>query len=115
MIESYGGSDGLRDLGLLQAAVGAPQATFDGILLHNGLHEMAAAYLFHLVSNHPFVDGNKRTGAAVAIIFLILNGHTISSDQDGLYEITLKVAAGAGDKSEIVSFLRKISRPADNS
>lgn len=63
-IERYGGSGGIRDRGLLEAAVAMPQASFDGQLLHGDLFEMAAAYLYHLVQNHPFVDGNKRAGTA---------------------------------------------------
>lgn len=64
LIEAYGGSDGLRDAGLLESALAMPQASFDGQYLHADLFEMAAAYLYHIVQNHPFVDGNKRTGAA---------------------------------------------------
>ncbi len=65
-IERYGGGAGIRDLGLLQSAVALASASFDGAWLHASLEEMAAAYLFHLAQNHPFVDGNKRT-AAVAM------------------------------------------------
>ena len=61
-LQIYGGSAGLRDRGLLESAVAQPQATFGGELAHPGLFEMAAAYLFHLVRNHRFVDGNKRAG-----------------------------------------------------
>ena len=62
----YGGADGVRDRGLLESAVAQPQATFDGAFVHDGLFAMAAAYLFHIVQNHPFIDGNKRAGAAAA-------------------------------------------------
>jgi len=68
-IESFGGSSGIRDLGLLKSALAMPQASFGGTYLHADLYEMAAAYLFHIVSNHPFLDGNKRTGTAVALFF----------------------------------------------
>ena len=63
-IARYGGSEGIRDVGLLKSALAAPAATFDGGYLHPTLPEMAAAYLFHLVKNHPFVDGNERVGLA---------------------------------------------------
>ncbi len=63
MIERYGGSFGIRDEGLLESAVAMPQAGFGEQYLHADVFEMAAAYLFHIVRNHPFVDGNKRTGA----------------------------------------------------
>ena len=62
-IERYGGDPGIRDLDLLQSALAIPAAGFGGQYLHNDLYEMAAAYLFHITQNHPFVDGNKRTGA----------------------------------------------------
>jgi death-on-curing protein len=65
-IERFGGSDGLRDRGLLGSAVAQAEASLAGVYMHEDVFEMAAAYLFHLVSNHPFVDGNKRVGLAVA-------------------------------------------------
>ena len=83
-----------------------PQASFGGNLLHADLFEMAAAYLFHLVGNHPFVDGNKRVGAASAIIFLAMNGVNIEADEDGLVDLTLTVACGEGAKAEIAEFFR---------
>ena len=73
-IERYGGSLGVRDWGLLQSAVAMPAATFGGQFLHTDLCEMAAAYLFHLVQNHPFIDGNKRVAHAAMETFLMLNG-----------------------------------------
>ena len=92
LIAEYGGSDGVRDVGLLQSALAMPQASFGGEYLHKDLFEMAAAYLYHIVRNHPFVDGNKRTGAATAIIFLALNGIELRADEDGLVALTLAVA-----------------------
>ncbi len=68
-IERYGGHAGLRDLGLLQSALAMPAARFGGRYLHGDLLEMAAAYLFHIEQNHPFIDGNKRTGTVAAIVF----------------------------------------------
>jgi death-on-curing protein len=73
----YGGGAGLRDRGLLESAVVQPQLFFDGEFAHPGLFEMAAAYLFHIVSNHPFVDGNKRAGVLAALVFLDVNGISI--------------------------------------
>jgi death on curing protein len=99
-IERYGGGVGLRDLGLLQSAVALPCASFDGAWLHGSLEEMAAAYLFHLCQNHPFVDGNKRTGAITAIVFLLLNGLRPTFTEDELVELTLAVAAGRRTKAE---------------
>ena len=73
LIETYGGVEGIRDVGLLHSAIAMPQASFGGEFLHRDLFEMAAAYHYHIVQNHPFIDGNKRTGAAAAIIFLSMN------------------------------------------
>jgi len=75
MIERYGGSEGLRDLGLIQSAIAMPQASFGGEYLHKDIFEMAAAYLFHIVQNHPFLDGNKRTGAAGVVLAVDVNDH----------------------------------------
>ncbi len=61
-LEVFGGGSGLRDRGLLESAVAQPQASFGGQYAHDGLFATAAAYLFHIVSNHPFIDGNKRAG-----------------------------------------------------
>ena len=72
-IERYGGSHGIRDAGGLESAMATPQATFGGEFLHRSIPTMAAAYLFHLCQNHPFIDGNKRTGANAAITFLLMN------------------------------------------
>ena len=65
----YGGEAGVRDMGLLKSALAAPMASFGGRFLHQDIFEMAAAYLFHVVKNHPFIDGNKRTGAVAFIVF----------------------------------------------
>src|SRR5437879_5621549 len=81
LIEVYGGQPGVRDHGLLESAVAMPQFTFGGAPLHDDIFSMAAAYLFHIVKNHPFLDGNKRAGTAAAIVFLELNGVTLTVDQ----------------------------------
>ena len=110
LIERYGGIPGLRDVGLLQSAIAMPQASFGGEFLHKGLFEMAAAYLYHIVQNHPFLDGNKRTGAAVAIVFLAINGVDLQDDEEGLVGLTLAVAEGKASKQEIAGFLRGIAQ-----
>jgi death-on-curing protein len=106
LIERYGGAPGVRDAGLLHSAIAMPQASFGGELLHKDLFEMAAAYLFHIVQNHPFIDGNKRTGAATAIIFLDMNGIQIEADEGGLVDLTLRVARADAGKQEIAEFFR---------
>jgi len=107
LIERYGGEEGVRDVGLLHSAIAMPQASFGGEFPHKDLFEMAAAYLYHIVQNHPFVDGNKRTAAASAIIFLVMNGVEIEADEEGLVALTLAVARGEVRKSEIAVFFRQ--------
>ncbi len=106
MVDKYGGSYGLRDLGLLQSAIAMPQASFGGEYLHHDIFEMAAAYLFHIVQNHAFLDGNKRTGAAAAVVFLAMNDIEIEADEDGLVDITLATATDQADKQRIAEFFR---------
>lgn len=106
LIERYGGQEGVRDVGLLHSAIAMPQASFGGEHLHKDLFEMAAAYLYHIVQNHPFLDGNKRTGAAAAIIFLAMNGVELEADQEGLADLTLDVAQGKAGKRQIAEFFR---------
>jgi death-on-curing protein len=113
LIDAFGGSDGVRDEGLLLSAMAMPQTAFFGVYAHNDLFEMAAAYLFHLVMNHPFVDGNKRTGAAAAIVFLGMNGFALTADNQTLVEFTLSVAQGKQSKPEITVFLKEHSTPMD--
>jgi death-on-curing protein len=100
LIAEYGGAEGMRDVGLLHSAIAMPQACFGGQHLHKDLFEMAAAYLYHIVQNHPFLDGNKRTGAATAIIFLAINGIELEPDEDRLVDLTLAVAQGDAGKQE---------------
>ena len=106
-IRRYGGRPGLRDLGLLQSALAMPETTFGGEFLHGTVFEMAAAYLFHLARNHPFVDGNKRTALMSAMVFLGLNGQRLDAESGALYELAEGVAAGSVDKAEVSVFLRR--------
>ncbi len=108
-IERYGGSAGIRDMGLLQSAVAMPAAGFGGNYLHQDIFEMAAAYLFHITQNHPFVDGNKRTGTVAAVVFLEINGIELNADEDELENLVRSVAMGEADKSAAAAFLRNNS------
>ena len=105
-IQRYGGGPGLRESSLLCSALGAVSATFDGRFLHQSLFEMAAAYLFYLAQNHPFVDGNKRTALASALTFLWMNDVELDADEDALTDLVLGVAAGRTTKAEIAVFLQ---------
>jgi death-on-curing protein len=109
-IERYEGHAGLRDLGLLQSALAMPAAGFGGRYLHGDLIEMAAAYLFHIVQNHPFIDGNKRTGTVAAIVILSLNGIELEADETQLEQLVIDVAKGKAGKNIVADFLRKNSR-----
>lgn len=106
-VRCYGGHEGLRDSGALLSAVAMPQATYSQQYLHEDLFAMAAAYLFHIVQNHPFIDGNKRTGTVAAIVFLTLNDVAIEADEDELAEFVFAVARGEIDKPAIAAFLRR--------
>lgn len=110
-IERYGGRPGIRDLGLLQSALGTPRATFGGRFLHGSLHEMAAAYLFHLVRDHPFIDGNKRVGLAALLAFLGLNSRWLEADPGELENLVRDVAAGKVSKAEVAVFVQRHMRP----
>jgi death-on-curing protein len=110
-IDRYGGTHGLRDLGLLESALAAPRATFGGGFLHGTLPEMAAAYLYHLVRNHPFLDGNKRTGLAATIAFLGLNGLWLEADPDSLVALVVGVAEGRVGKAEVAVYLKESVTP----
>ncbi len=104
-IERYGGAEGVHDWGLLHSALAVPAASFAGEFLHANLFEMAAAYLFHLVRNHPFIDGNKRVGAVAAYIFLALNDLQLVADQVELAELVISVADGKTSKAAVAKFL----------
>ena len=105
-VDLYGGEYGVRDSELLDSAVAQPRATFGGNFLHEFPFEMAAAYLYHIVQNHPFFDGNKRTGAVAALVFLDFNGIEIDAPKGLLYDITMSVATGQAGKPEIAEFFR---------
>jgi death-on-curing protein len=111
-IARYGGALGVRDRGLLESALAMPAATVASEYLHPSLPEQAAAYLFHLVKNHPFVDGNKRVGLASSLAFLRLNGIRVRATDDDLVDIVMGVAEGRRSKADVAVFLRERSKPA---
>jgi death on curing protein len=104
-VERYGGAEGVRDLGLLESAVAAPEASFDGEYLHATLPEMAAAYLYHLARNHAFLDGDKRVAAASMFLFLYVNDLELDCTEDELVDLTVGVASSKVTKAEIAVFL----------
>ena len=107
-IARFGGAEGVREMALLESAVAAPQAGIGGKSLYADLVEVAAAYLFYLCKNHPFVDGNKRAALGACIVFLRLNGIEPKPDRLEWEELTLAVAAGRIDRSETTACLRRL-------
>jgi death-on-curing protein len=102
----YGGKDGVRDIGLLQSAIAQPSMGIEGSYFHSDLYAMAAAYLFHISRNHPFIDGNKRTALACCLVFLDYNDIEIETKPKNLEELTMQAAQGLIDKDQIANILR---------
>ena len=102
-----GGPDGVLNWPLLDSAVNAPRATFDGCPLYAFPFEMAAVYMIHIIKNHPLRNGNKRTGSVAAIDFLGLNGYELKIAPPQLRELALRAEAGAG-KQEIAKALEAL-------
>ena len=107
LILHYEGSPGLRDAGLLEAALAMPQAGFGGQYFHEFPHEMGAAYLFHLAHNRTFIDGNKRIALACAILFFKMNNVPYAITEDEAVELTRAAASGRMDKGVVTEFFRK--------
>lgn len=117
MMDEYGGGAGVRDQGLLESACAMPEATFGGEFLHDGIPAMAAAYLFHICKNHPFLDGNKRTALAAAVMFLFINGYALNAPKDEVERLTIGVADGSVSKSDSTDYFKKhvkIDQPQTN-
>ncbi|MFM8454065.1 MAG: type II toxin-antitoxin system death-on-curing family toxin [Gammaproteobacteria bacterium] len=108
LIQEFGGASGIRDLGLLISAVEVPKATMFGEDLYRDIFDKVAAYLFHIVSNDPFIDGNKRTGTISALIFLNLNNINFEYNEFLLEDLVLKIAKGIGNKETLAQFFREI-------
>jgi death-on-curing protein len=108
-IRLYGGESSIRDMNLLESALAMPMSGMGDNYFHAFPFEMAAAYLFHIVQNHPFVDGNKRTGAVAALVFLALNDIAIDMSEDVFEQFVRDVAKGEIQKPEIAKFLEEHS------
>ena len=105
-IKNFGGRSGIRDYGLLNSAINLPQTTFLGKYLYKDIFEMACAYAFHLIKNHPFVDGNKRVGVLGAIIFFEINGYKVNFTNEELVDFGLAIACSKINKTEIVRIFK---------
>lgn len=106
LIAETGGSHGVRDLGLLESAVARPRATFDGKELYPDLFTKTAAFMDSLVNNHPFMDGNKRTGITTAGLFLRINGWKLTASPKDLEIVTLRVATAGIKIPDLADWLR---------
>ena len=110
LIDETGGRHGLRELGLLESAA-RPRATFGGEDLYPDLFSQAAALMDSLIRNHPFVDGNKRTGITAAGLFLRRNGYRLTAKNSDLLSITMKIAKSQSDLEELIIWFRENSQP----
>jgi death-on-curing protein len=109
-IRRYGGKYGMRDISLLSSALALPEATFEGKYLHKNIAEMASAYAYHISENHPFIDGNKRTALASALVFLDINGYEFTCPEELVYETMMKVANSEIKKQELGVYFKKYSK-----
>jgi death on curing protein len=109
-IDAFGGSQGIRDVGLLESALAMPRQGFGGEFLHEFPFGMAAAYLYHICENHPFVDGNKRVALATCIAFLRMNGWNLAASEDAAYTTVLEVAQASKTKQDLADWLLRNSK-----
>jgi death-on-curing protein len=107
LIQSTGGTHGVRDLSMLLSALGRPQATFDGNDLYSDVFSKAASLMDSLIRDHPFMDGNKRTGIAAAALFMQLNGYSLVVANEEMARFTLACAQSKVTLEEITTWLRK--------
>jgi len=107
IINEFGGAHGIREMSLLMSALEMPKAAIFGEFLHATIYDKAAAYLYHIIANHPFVDGNKRTGLVTALAFFDLNGVVLEYDEYELEELVVDIAKGQAEKPAIAAFFHK--------
>lgn len=105
LIKETGGSDGLRDPGLLEAAAFTPFQTFDGEALYPSVQQKAAKLCTGLIKNHPFIDGNKRIGVHIMLVFLVINGIELIYTQDELIQIGLSLADNRMNEAELLKWI----------
>jgi death-on-curing protein len=107
-LAEHGGQEGIRDQGLLESAIAMAQASFGGEYLHEDVFAMAAAYAFHIAQNQSFVDGNKRTALACAIVFLAINGVRLWPGGIALYTPMIAIAERRMDKAGLAASFREL-------
>lgn len=107
IIDLFGGSHGLRDIKLIDSAVNQPKIMFQGKYVHTSISEMAAAYAYHIIKNHAFIDGNKRTGILAATAFLDYNSYELKLRQAEFYQLAIDVACSKISKQELAQIFSK--------
>jgi death on curing protein len=107
LLQRYGGQPGLRDRGLLESALAQPKRTFSGKEVHKTLFDKAAAYGFHVCSNHPFTDGNKRVALVLMDVFLQKNGWEIQATEEETYSMMMSLASGKLSKAQLSNWLKE--------
>lgn len=110
-INHYGGSSGIREQNLLLSALAQASSTFSGEYLHTDIYQMAAAYVFHISGNHPFIDGNKRTTIVSTIVFLELNDIEVTAEELELENVVFSISQGKMDKPTIAAWLESNCQP----
>ena len=106
LIDQFGGSYGIRDFALLESSLSQPKAAFSNDYVHKNIHEMTAAYAYHIIKNHAFVDGNKRTGILAALIFLKKNCGETKVNQKVMYKLALDIANSKISKKQIAAVFK---------
>lgn len=109
-VNLYGGLHGIRDHGLLESALFAPQASYGGTYLLDDIFHMAATYAHSIIKNHPFLDGNKRTGIATSLIFLIANGYSPQFKDEEVFDLAIQIATSQITVDELAELFRQKSR-----
>ena len=110
-IDDFGGAKGIRDIGLLESALARPFQTFGGKDLYPTVFEKAAAITESLIINHPFIDGNKRTGMLAMVTFLFEYNFALTAGEDELYNFTISISTGETKFEDIVNWLKQNSNP----
>lgn len=111
LIQTYGGTYGIRDEKLLDSALEQAKATYEGNYLHDTLIKMAAAYGYHLCNNHPFVDGNKRIALVAMDVFLQRNGLEIVASEKETYKMMIQLSSGGFSKKDLTTWLENNTSP----
>ena len=111
LINKFGGARGIRDKETLISALSRPFQTFDSTDLYDTIHQKAAALIESILINHPFIDGNKRTGYTLMRLLLIQSGYDITASQENKYEFVINIASGTINFDGIVNWLKENTAP----